>query len=120
VKLVLKVQAVVSEDSTIPAVVSGGSIINGISPELIAGEERAAVVEPLRSDSPLQQADTRMDVQAVLGILSPEHRQVIVLREFEGMSYKEISAAVNIPCGTVESRLFRAREHLKKLFGGYE
>ena len=85
-----------------------------------AGEEWAAVAEPSRSDSPVQQADTRMDVQAVLGTLSPEHRQVIMLREFEGMSYREISAALNMPCGTVESRLFRAREHLRKLLRGYE
>ena len=85
-----------------------------------AGEKRAAVVEASRSDSPVQRADTRMDVQAVLGALSPGHRHVIVLREFEGMSYKEISEALNMPCGTVESRLFRAREHLKRLLRGYE
>ena len=84
-----------------------------------ACEERAAVAEPSRSGSPVQQSDTRMDVQAVLGTLSPEHRQVLVLREFEGMSYKKISATLNMPCGTVESRLFRAREHLKKLLSTY-
>ncbi len=85
-----------------------------------AGEERAVVVEASRSDSPVQRADTRMDAQAVLEALSPAHRHMIVLREFEGMSYKEISEVLNMPRGTVESRLFRAREHLKGLLRGYE
>ena len=85
-----------------------------------AGEELAMVVEAPGPDSGVQRVDTRMDVQAVLRSLSAEHRQVIVLREFEAMSYKEISEVLDIPCGTVESRLFRAREHLKKLLTGYE
>jgi RNA polymerase sigma-70 factor (ECF subfamily) len=39
---------------------------------------------------------------------------VIVLRELEGMSYKEISAIAGIPIGTVMSRLARARRHLQE------
>jgi RNA polymerase sigma-70 factor (ECF subfamily) len=57
--------------------------------------------------------DVRMDVLATLDTLSPEHREVIVLREFQGMSYDEIAEALGVPRGTVESRLFRARQELK-------
>ena len=64
-------------------------------------------------------ADTRMDVPTMLETLSPEHRHVIVLREIEGMNYQEIADTLNIPRGTVESRLFRAREALRKTFTEY-
>ena len=38
-----------------------------------------------------------MDVTAALAELSPEHREVLVLRELEGMSYEEIAAALSLP-----------------------
>jgi RNA polymerase sigma-70 factor (ECF subfamily) len=45
-------------------------------------------------------------------------REVVVLRELEGLSYKEIAAVANIPLGTVMSRLARARERLRQRLGG--
>lgn len=63
-------------------------------------------------------ADARMDVRQALDRLPPEQRQVIVLRELEGMSYEEIAEALRIPRGTVESRLHRARQALKDLLVG--
>jgi RNA polymerase sigma-70 factor, ECF subfamily len=56
--------------------------------------------------------DARMDFQAAMEKLSPEHREVIVLRELEQMSYEEIAQALEVPRGTVESRLHRARAEL--------
>jgi RNA polymerase sigma-70 factor (ECF subfamily) len=51
--------------------------------------------------------------------LPVEFREAIVLRELEGLSYKEISAVAGIPLGTVMSRLARARNRLQKtLVGG--
>ncbi len=64
-------------------------------------------------------ADIRMDVSAALASLSEEHRNVIFLREMDGMTYKEIAEVLKVPRGTVESRLFRARQALKELLGGY-
>lgn len=49
-------------------------------------------------------------VNAALADLPEELRQALVLREMEGMSYEEISEAMNCPIGTVRSRIFRARE----------
>jgi RNA polymerase sigma-70 factor (ECF subfamily) len=63
--------------------------------------------------------DARLDVAKMLEALSDEHRQVIVLRELEGMSYEQIATTLGVPRGTVESRLFRAREELRKRFKGY-
>jgi len=56
--------------------------------------------------------DTRQRVQRAIESLTPEFREVIVLREFEGLSYKEIAEVVVAPVGTVMSRLSRARAQL--------
>ena len=66
-----------------------------------------------------EDADRRMDVHEALRQLSPEHREIVVLREFEGMSYAEMAAALGVPQGTVESRLHRARQDLKTMLRGY-
>jgi len=57
--------------------------------------------------------DTRR-VQQALEELPAEFREAIVLRELEGMSYKEIGDIAGVPIGTVMSRLARARKRLQK------
>jgi RNA polymerase sigma-70 factor (ECF subfamily) len=64
-------------------------------------------------------AEAGMDVQMALGQLSAEHRQVLVLREYEGMSYEEIADVLDVPRGTVESRLHRARGELRERLKSY-
>ncbi len=54
-------------------------------------------------------------VREALKQLTPEHRQVILLREMEGLSYEEISEILDCPKGTVMSRLHYARSHLRSL-----
>jgi RNA polymerase sigma-70 factor, ECF subfamily len=49
-------------------------------------------------------------VNSAIEALSEDLRQAITLREIEGLSYEEISDAMNCPIGTVRSRIFRARE----------
>jgi RNA polymerase sigma-70 factor (ECF subfamily) len=51
-------------------------------------------------------------VRAALEQLPPDFREVIVLREVEGLSYKEIASVIGVPIGTVMSRLARGRERL--------
>lgn len=63
--------------------------------------------------------DTQIDLVAMLATLSPDHRDVIVLREVQRMTYDEIAAALKIPRGTVESRIFRARRELRERFEEY-
>lgn len=63
--------------------------------------------------------DARLDLQSTLQRLSDEHREVLVLRELQQLSYEEIAGVLNVPRGTVESRLHRARAELRKLLGDY-
>lgn len=53
-------------------------------------------------------------VKQMLEKLPPEYREIVILREMEGFSYKEIAGISNIPIGTVMSRLARARKFLQK------
>jgi RNA polymerase sigma-70 factor (ECF subfamily) len=59
------------------------------------------------------QIDNQEMVAQAIDELPPEFREVIVLRELEGLSYKEIGTIVQIPAGTVMSRLARARQRLQ-------
>ena len=52
--------------------------------------------------------------------LPQEFREVIVLRELEGLSYKEIADVTGVPVGTVMSRLSRGRERLRRVLGATE
>ena len=61
----------------------------------------------------LQHADRQL-LREVLEELPVEYREVIVLRELEGCSYKEIAVIADIPLGTVMSRLTRARKRLEQ------
>jgi RNA polymerase sigma-70 factor (ECF subfamily) len=68
------------------------------------------------SDNPealLRQKEHRERMMRVLDDLSDEHRQTIILREFEGLSYDEIARATGVSSGTVMSRLFYARKKLQ-------
>ena len=61
---------------------------------------------------------TRDAIQAALDALPREFREVIVLREIEGLAYREIAQVVGIPIGTVMSRVSRARRRLQDALGG--
>ena len=65
----------------------------------------------------LLREDQKQSVRRAVEELSPELREVVVLREMEGLSYKEIAAIAEIPQGTVMSRLARARARLRQRLG---
>lgn len=50
--------------------------------------------------------------------LTPDHRAILALHYFEGLSYERIADDLSLPLGTVKNRLFRAREHLARVLGG--
>ncbi len=54
-------------------------------------------------------------LQAALDKLSPEHKSVIVLKDIEDMKYEEIAEVLEVPIGTIRSRLHRARLELRDL-----
>ncbi len=76
--------------------------------ELSAGETVGASPEA----SLLFQLD-RQVIRTALEKLPVEYRELIILRELEGLSYKEIAVVASLPMGTVMSRLARARSQLK-------
>jgi RNA polymerase sigma-70 factor (ECF subfamily) len=57
----------------------------------------------------------KLDMSKALARLSPEHRAVIILVGLEQLSYKEAAEVLEVPLGTVMSRLTRAREQLRAL-----
>jgi RNA polymerase sigma factor (sigma-70 family) len=61
------------------------------------------------------QNSTKLQVREALEALPLEFKTVIILREFDGFSYKEISEIMGVPVGTVMSRLSRARQQLAAL-----
>jgi RNA polymerase sigma-70 factor (ECF subfamily) len=79
--------------------------------------------EPLDMGAPpderLELAERREQLQEAMNQLTAEHRSIIVLRHMEDFSYEEMAEILDMPVGTVRSRLHRARaqllEHLKEL-----
>ena len=71
----------------------------------------------LASHDAHQLAQTQLDIQDALNQLSEEQRVVIVLRMVHGMDYEEMAKNLDIPIGTVRSRLHHARLRLRELLG---
>jgi RNA polymerase sigma-70 factor (ECF subfamily) len=70
-----------------------------------------------REESVIERIEKRerdIKVQACIGALDGEQREVLVLRDIQGFSYEAIGAMLKLPEGTVKSRLFRARNALKQ------
>ena len=62
----------------------------------------------------MEQQDRAAQVQTALSRLSVEHRGVLVLREIDGCPYETIAEVLDVPVGTVRSRLHRARMHMRE------
>jgi RNA polymerase sigma-70 factor, ECF subfamily len=84
------------------------------------GDVRAAAepVDPSEFTRPgvgLERSEEDARLLAALGRLSPEHRAVLVLKDLEGQRYEDIAQVLDVPIGTVRSRLHRARMELRDL-----
>ena len=69
------------------------------------------------TDAGAIEASDRTELRVALDQLQPEYREAIVLREIEGLTYKEIASVTGAPIGTVMSRLARARRRLQEALG---
>ena len=72
------------------------------------------LTSPDTPDAVLASKEIVQIINAALDALPEELRQAVTLREIEGLSYEEISQAMNCPIGTVRSRIFRAREAISQ------
>ena len=70
--------------------------------------------ESFRPDKITESSITDVQIQRAIASLSDNYRQVVLLRDVEGLSYQEISEIVNCPVGTVKSRVSRARLKLQQ------
>ena len=66
-----------------------------------------------RPDEALEQSELQQRIGDAIGKLSKEHREVILLREVQGLDYKEIAEVIENSIGTVMSRLYYARKKLQ-------
>jgi len=66
----------------------------------------------------LEKQEQKEAVWAAIQQLKPDHREIIILKEFRDYSYEEIAKLLDIPIGTVMSRLYHARKSLKSKLEG--
>lgn len=82
-------------------------------PEEAAGERAADGLGP---DTALEQRELRAQLEAALDALSYEHREVLLLRDVEGLTAPEVAAALGTSVDAVKSRLHRARSAFRDAF----
>lgn len=79
----------------------------------LAARTAPALIES--PDDALSNSELRIKISAALEKISPEHREVVILKDVQGLSYKEIAEVMGCTLGTVMSRLFYARQKLQTL-----
>ena len=84
--------------------------------EAYQGEEGSRLPDPSSpgAEATAVRGERAAVVRTALARLKPEHRKIVALRYFRGLSYEEIAAELALPMGTVKNRLFRAREALSR------
>ena len=94
------------------------------TPKLFQNPPSGATFDPAETSesndpsSHLERVEREALVQKALDRLAPDHRVVVVMKEFDGLRYEDIAATLGVPIGTVRSRLHRARCELKELLSG--
>ena len=82
------------------------------------GEQPMEPLDPSDQNRPghaLEQAEESQRVHEALGRLSAEHRTVLVMKDMEGQKYETMAEILQVPIGTIRSRLHRARLELREL-----
>jgi RNA polymerase sigma-70 factor (ECF subfamily) len=92
----------------------------GIAFNVLAAERRRGVrrgsgsLDAIEPEARATDVDAALWVRQALGKLSQDDREIVMLREFEQLSYEEIADVLEVPINTVRSRLFRARMELRR------
>ncbi len=87
------------------------------------GEQGLEPLDPSVVNRPghaLEQAEQERRIQQALLRLSPEHRAVLIMKDMEGQKYEAMAEVLQVPVGTVRSRLHRARIELRELLENEE
>lgn len=71
--------------------------------------------EVIKPGSALERSEDEARLWEAMNRLSAEHREVLVLKDIDGMKYEEIAEILGVPIGTIRSRLHRARLELREL-----
>lgn len=79
--------------------------------------ERTLVDPEAGPEETAHRAEQRQRISQALGTLPEHHRTIIMLSDLEGLSYREIAEVLDIPMGTVMSRLHNARKRLRGVLG---
>jgi RNA polymerase sigma-70 factor, ECF subfamily len=81
--------------------------------------ERVMTDQGLAPDRSAAQTEDRERIVKALDSLSEDHRAIIMLSDLEGLSYREIADVLDVPMGTVMSRLHNARKRLRDVLGSF-
>ena len=94
-----------------------------VSLEAHAGETGIDPDDPseyVKPGAALERTEAERQLSDAIGRLSAEHREVLLLKDIEGMKYEEIAEVLGVPIGTIRSRLHRARLELRDLLVPFE
>lgn len=92
----------------------------GIEDELeVAGERFLATADNASPASTAEREEMREAVRRAVATLPQELREVVVMKELEGLTFQEISDALDVPLSTVKSRLYTALKQLRMRLGKY-
>ncbi|HSV72480.1 MAG TPA: sigma-70 family RNA polymerase sigma factor [Chthonomonadales bacterium] len=89
--------------------------------DTVTMEDEMQIASARREDDPVAcatQTELAARVNAAIGSLSGKHRDVVLLHEMQGLTYQECAEVLNVPVGTVKSRLFHAFGQLRALLAG--
>ena len=99
--------------------IKGRGRVKTASLEELPHAEPAAGPAETNPAAPLLEREFVEKMEEALAAIPPKFREILVLREVQGLSYEEIAEVLRCSKGTVESRLFRARARLKEKLKSY-